>query len=110
MEGIVVGIVGSEGMFGNGGKVTFGRLRHGGEARKWRQCRDGWVVGRVGMVGKGGTDGSGGNWRSWRAATATLLPEKTNAKEKATMKNLKEAMDVYVRALNEENKICDGFI
>ncbi|KAJ6696830.1 hypothetical protein OIU85_003207 [Salix viminalis] len=104
MEGIVVGIVGSEGMFGNGGKVTFGRLgmvgklgsggnvglgRDGwvvgrvGMAGKGGNVglgRDGWVVGRVGMVGKGGTDGSGGNWRRWRAATATLMPEKTKRK------------------------------
>ena len=53
------------------------------------------MVGKGGNVGLGifgGTDGSGGNWRSWRAARATLMPEKTKAKEKAMMKNLKEAI------------------
>ena len=53
------------------------------------------MVGKGGNVGLGifgGSDGRGGNWRSWRAARATLMPEKTKAKEKAMMKNLKEAI------------------
>ncbi|KAJ6291562.1 hypothetical protein OIU76_023604 [Salix suchowensis] len=99
-------------MFGNGGKVTFGRLGIVGKLGSGGNAGWGWqakaAMWALGIFG--GTDGSGGSWRSWRAARATLMPEKTKAMEKAAMKNLKEAMDVYVKALNEENKISDGFI
>lgn len=96
----MVGIVGSEGMLGNGGKLTFGTLGMVGKLGRGGNVglgRDGWVVGRVGMVGKGGnvglgifgTDGRGGNWRRWRAAKATLMPEAAKAIDKAKMKHLK---------------------
>ena len=57
MEGIVVGKVGSKGMFGVGGKVTcgidglVGKLGSGGSCVELGT--DGWVVGN-GSVGKGG--------------------------------------------------------
>nr|TKS07013.1 hypothetical protein D5086_0000117220 [Populus alba] len=100
-EGIVVGIVGSEGMLGNGGKLTFGTLGMVGKLGRGGKAvglgRDGWVVGRVGMAGKGGnvglgifgTGGRGGNWRRWRAAKATSMPEAAKARDKAKMKHLK---------------------
>lgn len=99
----MVGIVGSEGMLGNGGKLTFGTLGMVGRLGRGGKVglgRDGWVVGRVGMAGKGGnvglgifgTGGRGGNWRRWRAAKATLMPEAAKARDKAKMKHLKEAI------------------
>ncbi|KAI4299142.1 hypothetical protein L6164_032630 [Bauhinia variegata] len=64
MEGMVVGIVGIEGMFGsevagNGGKVAVGKLGMFGRGGKVGLGRDGFVVGNVGcgrdgIVGKGG--------------------------------------------------------
>ena len=55
MEGIVVGIVGSEGMFGSGGKLVIGGMV--GKLGSGGSCvglgSDGWVVGN-GCVGKGG--------------------------------------------------------
>ena len=57
MEGIVVGKVGSEGMFGIGGKVICGIDGLVGKLGRGGSCvglgSDGWVVGN-GSVGKGG--------------------------------------------------------
>ncbi|CAK7323544.1 unnamed protein product [Dovyalis caffra] len=111
MEGIVVGIVGSEGMLGNGGKVTFGMLGMAGKLGSGGSVglgRDGWVVGkvgnvgwgRVGIVGKGGkvgfgkfgAVGRGGVCRRWRAAKETWTFENDKAMKKARMKHLKEAI------------------
>ncbi|KAL9342388.1 hypothetical protein Peur_065713 [Populus x canadensis] len=68
-EGVVVGIGGSDGMLGGGGKVSFGTVdmvgKLGSGGNKGLD-RDGRVVGKVGNVGLGrlGTEG---------AADATLL-------------------------------------
>ena len=65
MEGIVVGIVGIEGMLGSGGKVALGTvvgmLGSGGSEPGLGSV--GWVVGKVGIVGCGnvGIDGNGGS-------------------------------------------------
>ncbi|KAI4296427.1 hypothetical protein L6164_036385 [Bauhinia variegata] len=110
MGGIVVGIVGIEGMFGsevagNGGKVTLGAVGKGGMLG-----RGGSVgFGRDGIVGNGGTlpsvgiGGKGGNLgklgaaglvvcRRWRAAVPVLMLEKQMAMAKAKMKDLQLAM------------------
>ncbi|KAI4299143.1 hypothetical protein L6164_032631 [Bauhinia variegata] len=118
IEGIVVGIVGMEGMFGsevagNGGKVTFGavgKLGMFGRGGRVGLSKDGLVVGSVGcgrdgMVGNGGTlpnvgiGGKGGNLgklgaaglvacRRLRAAMPMLMPEKEITMVKAKMKDL----------------------
>ena len=58
MDGIVVGIVGIEGMLGSGGRVTFGAVGKvgrvgmlGSGGRAPGLGRDGSVVGNVGIVG-----------------------------------------------------------
>ncbi|EEF39724.1 conserved hypothetical protein [Ricinus communis] len=112
MEGIVVGMVGIEGMLGNGGKVTFGsvgmlgRLGSGGIVGLGRE---GWIVGKVGNVGCGrvgilgnggivgfgkfGTEGKGGICSRLRAANPTSMLENDNTTKKAVrLKELKEAI------------------
>lgn len=62
----MVGIVGIEGMLGNGGRVTFGaegkfgKLGSGGSVPRFG--KDGWVVGKFGSVGCGrlGIEGNDG--------------------------------------------------
>ncbi|XP_017982293.1 PREDICTED: uncharacterized PE-PGRS family protein PE_PGRS10-like, partial [Theobroma cacao] len=70
MDGIVVGMVGIEGMLGRGGRVILGVLGMVGKVgmlgrggRVPGLGRDGWVVGNVGVVGCGrfGIDGNGGS-------------------------------------------------
>lgn len=111
-----MGIVGSEGMLGSGGKVTLGivgmegKLGSGGSVGLGR---DGWVVGKVGnvgcgrvgiVVGKGGimgfgkfgSEGNVGNCRRWRAARPTSIIENDKTMKKARMKHLKEAIITWM--------------
>ncbi|KAF2320521.1 hypothetical protein GH714_027956 [Hevea brasiliensis] len=98
IEGIVVGIVGMEGMLGSGGKVTWGtagmvgRLGSGGSVGLGNGGNVG--LGKEGTVGLGkfGTKGRGDNCRRWRAATATLMLENDKAMKSTRMKKLKEAI------------------
>jgi hypothetical protein len=115
MEGIVVGIVGKEGMVGSGGKLKFGidvgmvgKLGNGGSVGLGS---DGWVVGKVGCVGCGnvGIAGKGGSvglgkvgttgkvgiegtvvCKRWRAAKLMFMLEKLKTMKKAKMKHLRE--------------------
>ncbi|EEF39720.1 conserved hypothetical protein [Ricinus communis] len=108
IEGIVVGIVGIEGMLGNGGKVTFGRVGMVGKLGSEGSVglgREGWVVGNVGCgrdgilgsggnvgFGKLGTEGNGGICKRFRAASPTSMPENAKAIKKTKRKFLKVAM------------------
>jgi len=112
MEGIVVGIVGKEGMVRIGGKLKFGidvgmvgKLGNGGSVGLGS---DGWVVGKVGcgkvgIAGKGGSVGLGkvGTTgkvgiegtvvcKRWRAAKLMFMLEKLKTMKKAKMKHLRE--------------------
>jgi hypothetical protein len=112
IEGIVVGIVGKEGMVGSGGKLKFGidvgmvgKLGNGGSVGLGS---DGWVVGKVGcgkvgIAGKGGSVGLGkvGTTgkvgvegtvvcKRWRAAKLMFMLEKLKTMKKAKMKHLWE--------------------
>jgi hypothetical protein len=105
MEGIVVGIVGKEGMVRIGGKLKLG---NGGSVGLGS---DGWVVGKVGCVGCGkvGIAGKGGSvglgkvgttgkvgmegtlvCKRWRAAKLMFMLEKLKTMKKAKMKHLRE--------------------
>ena len=101
MEGIVVGIVGSEGMFG-----ILGKLNCGIDGMVGKLGSDGIVVGN-GSVGKGGngvglgkvgTTGTVGIegvvvCKRLRAAKLRLMLDNTlKTTKKATMKNLLDAM------------------
>lgn len=88
IKGIVVGILGIEGMLGRGGNVNLGRvgivgiLGSGGNAAGFG--KDGCVVGNVGC-GSVGMEGKGGNCNRWRAARPTSMEENVKATKKATM-------------------------
>ncbi|EEF39725.1 conserved hypothetical protein [Ricinus communis] len=103
--------MGIEGMLGNGGKVTFGRVGMVGKLGSGGSVglgREDWVVGNVGNVGCGrvgifgnggnvgfgklGMEGNGGICRRFRAASPTSMPENAKAMKKTKRKFLKEVM------------------
>ena len=95
MEGIVVGMLGIEGMLGNGGNVSLGTegivvgmLGIGGNVGLGS---DGCVVGKVGC-GSVGMVGMFGICSRLRAAKPTSMPENDKAMKKANMKHLKVAI------------------
>ncbi|KAF5743932.1 hypothetical protein HS088_TW08G00520 [Tripterygium wilfordii] len=103
MEGMVVGMLGIEGMLGNGGNVTLGRvgilgiLGNGGRVGIGK---DGCVVGRVGIVGCGsdGIVGRGGKFgicKRLRAARPMSMLENANAMKKAINKYLQQAISLF---------------
>ncbi|XP_050209365.1 uncharacterized protein LOC126660074 [Mercurialis annua] len=100
---MVVGIVGIEGMLGNGGKLNLGRVGMVGIGR------GGSVVGNVGSVGIGrfgilgkdgnalgfgkfGNEGKFGICRRLRAASPTSMPENAKAMKKKKAIFLNEGM------------------
>ena len=97
MEGIVVGIVRIEGMLGNGGKVSFGRVGMMGKLGSGESVglgREGWVVGNVGC-GRFGILGNGGNGGICRRLRELIQHVNANTTKKAVrMEQLKEAIIV----------------
>lgn len=95
-KGMVVGMLGKEGMVGSGGKLTIGKLGMVG-----RPGIEGKPTGIVGIDGCGNV-GKFGNCRRLRPAKVPWMFKSDKAMNKAKMKDLQEAICKIKKYLNQQ--------
>ncbi|PSS36669.1 Vegetative cell wall protein gp1-like [Actinidia chinensis var. chinensis] len=117
IEGIVVGVVGSEVAAGSGGRVTLGVAGIVGNAGIFDKDVGIWVLGSGGSIGFGELGavgiGNGGNvgtvWSKWRAATVTWMPENDiTTREDQSMMKISHLRSWVTMGIDEIFEVCRG--